>query len=141
MKTSNRIVTIAAAAVLAGTMLSGCSAAAGLSKAAGCLELAKAASTLSTTANDALSSATSDPAAAADKLAGGADKFDATVKKITDADVKAKAQAMSDAYKKFTTDFQAYAKDPSGSDPSALSSDATALSTAASDVSSVCNTK
>ena len=126
-----RIVTIAVAVVLAGGALSGCSAVSGLSKAAGCAELAKAGNTLSSAASDAMTDATSDPKSAAAKLDSAADKFDATVQKITDAGVKEKAQAMSSAYKKFTTDFKAYANDPANGDPSTITSDASAISDAA----------
>lgn len=111
-RAGRRITTLAIAVVLAGGALSGCSAVGGLSKAAGCAELAKAGNTLSSAASDAMGEAASDPKSAAAKLDSAADKFDATVQKITDAGVKEKAQAMSAAYKKFTTDFKTYANDP-----------------------------
>jgi hypothetical protein len=136
-----RIAAVAIAVVLAGGALSGCSGVAGLSKAAGCAELAKAGSTLSSSANDAMSQATSDPKGAAATLDDAADKFDATVQKITDADVKEKAQAMSSAYKKFTSDFKTYANDPSTGDPSTITSDASAVSQAATAVGRVCGGK
>ncbi|GAB3801114.1 hypothetical protein GCM10028798_16610 [Humibacter antri] len=136
-----RLATIAVAAVLAGGALSGCSAVGGLSKAAGCAELAKAANTLSSAASAAMTDATSDPKGAAAKLGTAADKFDATVQKITDAGVKEKAQAMSSAYKKFTTDFKAYANDPANGDPTSITSDASAISDAASAVGKVCGGK
>ncbi len=141
VQTRQRIATIAIAILLAGGTLSGCSAASGLSKAAACVELAKAGNTLSSTASDAVARVSSDPKGAADKLSAAADKFDATVKKITDSGVKEKAQAMSSAYKKFTTDFQAYAADPANADTSTISSDASAVSDAASAVGKVCDAK
>lgn len=136
-----RVATIAVAIVLAGGALSGCSAIGGLSKAAGCAELAKAANTLSSAASAAMTDATSDPKSAADKLDSAANKFDATVQKITDLGVKEKAQAMSSAYKKFTTHFKAYADDPSNADPTSITSDASAISDAASAVGKVCGGK
>ena len=55
--------------------------------------------------------------------------------------MKKKAQAMSDAYKKFTTDFKSHAGAPGTADASALRSDATSLTDATSAVSEACGGK
>ena len=127
-----------AALAIGGLLLSGCSAASGLSKAAGCAELQKAASTLSSSANDVMSSMSSDPQGAVDKLDKAADTFDAAVNKITDDGVKKSAQKMSSAYKTFTSDMKTVISDPANADTSVVTKDTSAISSAAAGMAKAC---
>lgn len=136
--TRTKTVATLAALAIGGLLLSGCSAAAGLSKAAGCVELQKASTTLSSSANDVTSSMSSDPQGAIDKLDKAADTFDAAVNKITDDGVKKSAQKMSAAYKTFTGDLKKVIADPANADTSVISKDTSAITAAAEGMTKAC---
>ncbi|GAB3608892.1 hypothetical protein GCM10027414_10170 [Humibacter ginsengiterrae] len=117
-------------------LLSGCSAVNGLSRVASCSRLASAGSDL----KDSLTglSAQSDPAAALSTVTQATDAFSSAMKDVRDAQVKAKADAVTSALHALAAELKAAPGIPPAQAETKLETDKAAVLDAASAAKAVC---
>lgn len=137
MKISQRVAALGVSAVVAGTLLSGCSALSGLNRVASCSRVATAGSDL----KDALTSVTAqadDPSAAVETVSKATDRFADQTKDIRDASVKAKTDAVVSALRTLSSDLKAAESAPSATAASKIDTDKSAVLDAAHSVIAAC---